>query len=80
LIEVCGIAGGRLPNRTGHGWRLLIRAGGMAAEHEAGHRDPFTITGTEEVRAAGFSSDGSTLIVAASPGVTICRHPRYEAR
>ena len=75
-IEVCGLAGGHLPDRTEDGWRLSVRADGVAAEHEAGRQEPFVVAETEGVRAAGFSDDGSTMIVAASLGVTFCRRRR----
>jgi len=76
-IEVCGLAGGHLRQRRDDGWRLSVQAGGAAAVHEAGRREPFVVAETEELRAAGFSNDGHTMIVAAASGVTVCRC-RYE--
>lgn len=70
-IGVCGLAGGRLPDATADGWQA--RASGDCVTVSAPGRQLLQVSESEEVRACGFSPDGATFVIAASPGVAIYR-------
>lgn len=70
-ISVRGLSGDQLPEVTADGWRA--RTSGSYVTVSAPGRRPLQINESEEIRAFGFSPDGSTFIVATSPGVVIYR-------
>jgi hypothetical protein len=70
-IDVCGLAGGRLPDATADGWQA--RASGDCVTVSAPGRQPLQVNGSEEMRAFGFSPDGATFVMATSPGIAIYR-------
>ena len=70
-IGVYGLAGGQLPNTTADGWQA--RASGDCVTVSAPGRQPLLISESEEMRAFGFSPDGTTFIIATSPGLAIYR-------
>ena len=70
-IGVCGLAGGRLPGATADGWQARVSGDRMTAS--APGRPPLQVSGGEEIRAFGFSPDGTTFIIATSPGLAIYR-------
>ena len=68
-IGVCGLAGGQLPRATADGWHA-----GISGDHvtvSAPGRQPLLVSESEEIRAVGFSPDGTTFIIATSPGLAI---------
>ena len=75
-VPVAGLAGGSLAQATPDGWRVTLGADGVVV-HAPEHQDSrlsFTIDESEELRAWGFSPDGLTVLIAASPGLAIyCR-------
>jgi hypothetical protein len=70
-IGVCGLAGGQLPGATADGWQA--RASGDGVTVSAPGRQPLVVSESEEMRAFGFSPDGTTFIIASSPGLAIYR-------
>jgi len=70
-IGVCGLAGGHLPGATADGWQA--RASGDGVTVSAAGRQPLVASESEEMRAFGFSPDGTTFIIATSPGLAIYR-------
>ena len=66
-IGVCGLAGGELPGATADGWQA--RASGDGVTVSAPGRQPLVVSESEEMRAFGFSPDGTTFIIATSPGL-----------
>jgi hypothetical protein len=70
-IGVCGLAGGRLPAATADGWQA--RASGDCVTVSAPGRRLLQIHESEEMRAFGFSPDGTTFVIATSPGLAIYR-------
>jgi len=68
-ISVCGLAGGRLPGATADGWQA--RVSGEYVTVSAPGRQPLLVSESEEIRAVGFSPDGTTFIIATSPGLAI---------
>lgn len=70
-IGVCGLAGGRLPDATADGWQA--RVSGDCITVSAPGRQPLLVNESEEMRAFGFSPDGSTFVIATSPGLAIYR-------
>jgi hypothetical protein len=70
-ISVCGLAGGRLPAATADGWQARLSDGGVVIS--AAGREPLLVSESEEIRAFGFSPDGRSFIIAASPGLVIYR-------
>ena len=70
-IGACGLAGGQLPGATADGWHAGISGGHVTVS--APGRQPLLVSETEEIRAAGFSPDGTTFIIATSPGLAIYR-------
>src|SRR5512146_269061 len=61
-IGVCGLAGGQLPGATADGWQA--RASGVGVTVSAPGRAPLVVSESEEMRAFGFSPDGTTFIIA----------------
>jgi hypothetical protein len=70
-IGVCGLAGGQLPDATADGWQA--RASGDGVTVSAPGRQPLVVSESEEMRTFGFSPDGTTFIIATSPGLAIYR-------
>lgn len=70
-VSVCGLAGGQLPDATADGWQ--VRVSGNCVTISAPGREPVQVRETEEIRALGFSPDGTTLVIATSPGLAIYR-------
>jgi hypothetical protein len=70
-IGVCGLAGGRLPDATADGWHA--RVSGDCVSVSAPGRQPLQVNDSEEMRAFGFSPDGTTFVMATSPGLAIYR-------
>ena len=70
-IGGCGLAGGPLPGATADGWQA--RVSGDCVTVSASGRQPLQINDSEEMRAFGFSADGTTFVIAASPGLAIYR-------
>jgi len=70
-IGVCGLAGGRLPDATADGWQAC--ASGDCVTLSAAGRQPLQIHESEEMRAFGFSPDGTMFVIATSPGLAIYR-------
>jgi len=70
-ISVCGLAGGRLPDATADGWKA--RASGDGVTVSAPGCEPLAVSQREEIRAFGFSPDGTTFIIATAPGLAIYR-------
>jgi len=70
-IGVCGLAGGRLPDATADGWQA--RVSGDRITVSAPGRRPLQVSEGEEIRAFSFSPDGTTFIIATSPGLAIYR-------
>jgi hypothetical protein len=69
---VCGLAGGQLACETADRWQARSSDGRVTVSASSG-RSPLQTDESEEIRAFGFSPDGSTFIVATSPGVAIYR-------
>ncbi len=61
-IGVCGLAGGGLPDATAAGWQA--RVSGDCVIVSASGRQPLQINESEEMRAFGFSPDGTTFVIA----------------
>ncbi len=86
-VRVAGIFGGGLPVTTKAGWHLfiaeldwpekslfLVEPGSNVFGSLHGHNDNMTKIGSEsELRAAGFSPTGTSLIVATNSDLTIYR-------
>jgi hypothetical protein len=70
-IGVCGLGGGRLPDATADGWRA--RVSGNRVTVSAPGRQQLQVSENEEMRAFGFSPDGTTFVIATSPGLAIYR-------
>jgi hypothetical protein len=70
-IGVCGLAGGRLPDATADGWQA--RVSGDCVTVSAPGRQPLQVSESEQRRAVGFSPDGTTFVMATSPGLAIYR-------
>jgi hypothetical protein len=70
-VGVCGLAGGRLPDATADGWQAHVT--GDQVTVSAPGRQPLRISDGEKIRAFGFSPDGTTFIIATSPGLAIHR-------
>jgi hypothetical protein len=70
-IGVCGLAGGRLPDATADGWQA--RVSGDRVTVSAPGRQPVEVSEGEEMRAFGFSPDGTAFIIATSLGLAIYR-------
>jgi hypothetical protein len=70
-IAVCGLAGGRLPDATADGWHARVT--GDRVTVSAPGRQPLQVNGSEQVRAFGFSPEGTTFVIATSPGLAIYR-------
>lgn len=72
-VPVAGLAGGSLAQVTIDGWRVSLGDHGVIVQAPKDHdsRLSFTIEEAEQPRAWGFSPDGLTILVAASPGLTI---------
>jgi hypothetical protein len=70
-IGVCGLAGGRLPDATADGWQA--RPSGARVTVSAPGRRPLQVNESEEMRAFGFSPDGTTFVIATSPGLALYR-------
>ena len=68
-IGVCGLAGGRLPDATGDGWQACVSDDCVTVS--APGRQPLQVSESEEMRAFGFSPDGTTFVIATSPGLAI---------
>jgi len=77
-IGACGLAGGQLPGATADGWHAGISGGHVTVS--APGRQPLLVSETEEIRAAGFSPDGTTFIIATSPGLAIYRRGDEKQR
>ena len=70
-IGVSGLVGGQLPAATADGWRA--RVSGDRVTVSAAGRQPLQVNESEAVRAFGFSPDGTTFVLATSPGLAIYR-------
>lgn len=70
-IDVCGLAGGRLPDATADGWRA--QAAGDCVTISAPGCQPLQINESEELRAFGFSPDGTSFVIATPSSLAIYR-------
>jgi len=77
-IGVCGLAGGQLPGATADGWQAGASGNGVTVS--APGREPLTVSDSEEMRAFGFSPDGTTFNIATSPGLAIYRRGDEKQR
>jgi hypothetical protein len=68
-ITVAGLAGGRLPTVTADGWRATRGRDGITLSGPAGM--PLFVREHEDIRATGFSPDGSTFVIASAPSLVI---------
>jgi hypothetical protein len=77
---VAGLTGGSLAHATTDGWRASLGANGVVvhAPEDQDSRLSFAIEESEELRARGFSPDGLTVLVAASPGLAIYRRDQLD--
>jgi hypothetical protein len=63
------LADGQLPGATADGWQARASDNGVTIS--APGRQPLVVSEGEEMRAFGFSPDGTTFIIATSPGLAI---------
>ena len=75
-IDVAGIAGGQLPAVTADGWQIRPAARGVELTGPAG--ESLAVNESEEMRAFGFSPDGVSFVIAASPSLAIFRRERGQ--
>jgi WD40 repeat protein len=76
-VSVAGLWGGSLPQATSSGWELAQLA--SDAFELRGRGAQVLLHTDEEIRAIGFHPDGSILLVACSPDITIWQLDTHAA-